>query len=79
MVREAESLLKRRGFPVCRVRHHGSVARIEVPVTDLQKLFAQPLRGEVDAALRALGYGYVCVDLAGFRSGSLNEALPRES
>ncbi len=78
MVAEAEALLRRLGFPVCRVRHHGLTARIEVPATQIARLSAEPLRSEVNGALRDLGYAYVCVDLAGFRSGSLNEVLPAE-
>ena len=76
MVAAAESLLRGRGFPVCRVRHHGSMARIEVPAARISELCAEPLRTELVEALRDLGYAYVCVDLLGFRSGSLNETLP---
>ena len=78
MVAAAESLLRRRGFPVCRVRHHADVARIEVPAARISELCAEPLRTELVEALRDLGYAYVCVDLLGFRSGSLNETLPPE-
>jgi uncharacterized protein len=75
MVAHAEALLRGRGFPVCRVRHHGPVARIEVPVERVAELAAEPLSTELATALRGLGYAYVCADLAGFRSGSLNEVL----
>ena len=78
MVAAAESLLRRRSFPVCRVRHHGNVARIEVPAARISELSADPLRTELVTTLKALGYAYVCADLLGFRSGSLNETLPPE-
>jgi uncharacterized protein len=77
MVAQAEAFLHSQGFPVVRVRHHGQTARIEVPADQIERLAAEPLRGNVVGALRSLGYAYVCVDLLGFRSGSLNEVLPR--
>jgi uncharacterized protein len=61
------------------VRHHGDVARIEVPAADLERLITEPDRSLASSALRALGFAYVTVDLEGFRSGSLNEVLPRAS
>jgi uncharacterized protein len=76
MVARAEEFLHTRGFPVVRVRHHGRVARLEVPEDQIHLVAAEPLRSELVAALRALGYAYVCLDLLGFRSGSLNEVLP---
>jgi pyridinium-3,5-biscarboxylic acid mononucleotide sulfurtransferase len=74
-VASAESLLHRLGFPVVRVRHHGRLARIEVPSAQVPRLSEEPTRSEVVRELRELGYLYVCVDLLGFRSGSLNEVL----
>ncbi len=72
----AESFLREAGFPECRVRHHGAVARIEVPAGQIARLADQALRAGIDARLRELGFQYVTVDLRGFRSGSLNEGLP---
>ncbi|MCL5735632.1 MAG: ATP-dependent sacrificial sulfur transferase LarE [Actinobacteria bacterium] len=77
MVARAESLLHSRGFPVVRVRHHGPVARIEVPSEQIPRVSAEPLRSEITAALKEMGYAYVSLDLEGFRSGSLNEVLPK--
>ncbi len=74
-IEEAEGFLRQKGFRICRVRHHGNVARIEVPVADLPRLVSEPLRAEVAAALKGFGYAYVAVDLVGFRSGSGNEVL----
>ena len=74
-IEQGEAFLRQKGFRICRVRHHGNVARIEVPMADLAKLVAEPLRTEVTNALKGFGYTYVAVDLAGFRSGSGNEVL----
>ncbi|MCZ6841538.1 MAG: TIGR00268 family protein, partial [SAR324 cluster bacterium] len=68
-------VLKRMGFAQLRVRHHGDVARIEVPVEDIERLL--PQREQIVRELEALGYRYVTVDLKGFRSGSLNEGLKK--
>jgi uncharacterized protein len=78
-VEEAEAWLRGRGYRECRVRHHGEVARVEVALADLPRLVTEPDRSRVIAALRALGFAYVTLDLSGFRSGSLNEVLPRET
>ncbi|GIX48009.1 MAG: 7-cyano-7-deazaguanine synthase [Candidatus Tectimicrobiota bacterium] len=78
-VERAEQFLRERGLRVFRVRHHEQVARIEVLPEDMPRLLAEPLRQELVAHFKALGYTYVTLDLAGFRSGSLNEALPATS
>lgn len=69
----AESGLHALGFMELRVRHHGDVARVEVPEADLAAVIEQ--RGAVVEAVRAAGYAYVALDLEGFRSGSLNRVL----
>ena len=74
-IERAEAFLYERGFTGFRVRHHQRVARIEVSPTDMRRLIDDPLREEVAAAFKALGYTYVALDLQGFRSGSGNEGL----
>jgi uncharacterized protein len=76
-VARAEELLHAWGFPVVRVRHHdgGRLARVEVPAEQVCRLCEAPLRSQLTGALKDLGYTYVCLDLVGFRSGSLNEVL----
>jgi len=69
-VGRAEAALHRLGFRQVRVRHHGEVARIEVEVDDLAA--AVDRRPEVVAAVKAVGYRWVTLDLEGFRSGNLN-------
>lgn len=74
-VRHAEQVLADVGVPGCRVRHHGDVARIEVPLEKLPALVADPLRRRIVDPLRKLGFLHVSVDLEGYVSGSMNRGL----
>jgi uncharacterized protein len=69
----AEAFLRGLGFRQLRVRHHGDVARIEVEPGDLAAVIEH--RDRIVTRLKNLGYEYVTMDLAGFRSGSMNEAM----
>lgn len=73
-VDQAETSLRLLGFGECRVRHHGDVARIEVPDDDLPRLVLQ-LRQEVRAAVRAAGFRFVSVDVGGLQSGAFTLPL----
>jgi uncharacterized protein len=72
-VGQAEWALSQMGFRQLRVRHHGQVARIEVEPADF--LAVLTLRERIVERFKALGYAYVTLDLAGFRSGSMNEVV----
>jgi uncharacterized protein len=76
-VDQAEQYLRDRcGFSQVRARHHEDVARLELLPQDLEHLLAAPaVRRRLVEKFAALGYAQVSVDLRGFRSGSLNEAL----
>jgi pyridinium-3,5-biscarboxylic acid mononucleotide sulfurtransferase len=74
-VTRAESGLRALGFRQLRVRHYGDTARIEVPPADLTAVVAR--RREVATVVHQAGYRYVTLDLDGFRSGNLNDALAR--
>jgi uncharacterized protein len=74
-VASAEAYLKSLGVMQVRVRHHGDTARIEVDDTDMPIFLDTCKRKEIVEKLKALGYTYVALDLAGYRSGSLNETL----
>ncbi len=74
-VERAEQYLHDQGFTQLRVRVHGSLARIELLPEEFPKLFAPSVREQAQQALKSLGFTYVALDLAGFRSGSMNEAL----
>ncbi len=73
-VRKAEDLLIGLGFRSVRVRHHGELARIEVAPEQIPELITA--REAVLSRLKALGFTYITIDLAGYRLGSLNEVLP---
>ncbi len=77
-VEEAEDYLRSLGFVEFRVRHHGDIARIEVPAGEIEKITSQKTRTKIIEKLKALGFKYVTCDLEGFRSGALNEALTEE-
>ena len=75
MVDKAEIALKKLGFRQVRVRHHGDVARIEIAEEELPRALDPNMANRMSAALKALGFKYVTLDLEGYRTGSLNEAL----
>ncbi len=72
-VATAERAIRQLGFTGFRVRHHDSVARLEVDPDDFPRVIE--LHSEIVARLREAGYRFVTLDLQGFRSGSLNEGL----
>jgi uncharacterized protein len=72
---EAEVFLSAEGFRQVRVRHHGEIARIEVPPADLPRFFEDGRNERITRRLKELGFRYVTLDLLGYRSGSLNEGL----
>lgn len=76
MIEQGENFLHDLGIPECRVRHHGTLARIEVPPDAIERLTTPEWRARLDAAFRKFGYQYVALDLRGFRTGSLNEVIP---
>jgi uncharacterized protein len=70
---KGETLLKSFGFTEVRLRSHGTLARIELPSRSIASCMNSVFRGRIDHGLRELGYQHVAVDLAGYRTGSLNE------
>jgi uncharacterized protein len=74
-VEQAEDFLRQLGFVEFRVRHHDTIARIEVKPEDMEKVTTEPERYQIIEKLKSLGFKYITVDLQGFRSGSLNELL----
>jgi len=71
-VEAAESAVHGAGIASCRVRHHGDVARIEVPIADIATLASPGVREAIVAGVRAAGYRYVSLDLGGYVSGNVN-------
>jgi len=72
----AEHMLRALGFAGTRVRDYEDLARIELQAADLERAAAPPLRQGIVESLLELGYRYVTLDLAGYRSGSMDEVLP---
>ncbi len=75
MVELGEAALRRMGFRRFRLRHHGDTARIEIAPEELGRALDPVAAGEMVALIKPLGYTYVCLDLEGYRTGSLNEAI----
>jgi len=78
-IEKAEDLLRARGYRVFRVRHHGSVARIELSAEEMKRFLAEENLAEISREIKALGFAYVALDLEGYRTGSLNETLRSEN
>jgi uncharacterized protein len=76
-IEKAEDFLRTLGLIEFRVRHHESIARIEVHQEDFKKITAEPNRSRIIKKLKSLGFKYIAIDLQGFRSGSLNESLSK--
>ncbi len=74
-VAQAEEFLRKLGFVQVRVRHHGQIARIEIEPSEFPKITDKKVRETVIKNFKKFGYIYVALDLAGFRSGSMNEPL----
>jgi len=74
-IEAAEKALRMLGFADSRVRHHGDVARIELPAGELVRAVCAPAREQIHAAVTAAGFRFVAVDLAGIQSGAFTMSL----
>jgi uncharacterized protein len=74
-IAKGEKYLRSLGLSQIRVRHHGNLARIEVEKEALMSLVEEGFADRIDKKFRDLGYTYVTIDVGGYRTGSLNEAL----
>ncbi len=75
-VEQAEDALHALGFARVRVRHHGSLARVEIAREELPQALTLPALDAITRAVRAAGFLYVALDTEGYRSGSMNAVLP---
>jgi uncharacterized protein len=78
-VADCEVFMKELRFREFRVRYHGDLARIEVSPNEIDRLFEKTTRDAIVKKFKEVGFKYVSVDLQGFRSGSLNEALQKKT
>lgn len=74
-IEQAEKALRAIGFGDLRVRHHGDIARLELPIEDLIRAVTDPVRQDLYDAVTAAGFRYVAVDLAGVQSGAFTLPL----
>ena len=74
-VAQAEEFLKGLGFNQVRVRHHGQIARVEIEPREFSKIVEKATKEKIINAFKKFGFIYITLDLAGFRSGSMNEPL----
>lgn len=72
-VEKAEVFLMKTGFPAVRVRHHGEIARIEIPADKLQDFITANGTYDINNKLKEFGYRHVTLDLGGYSMGSLNK------
>lgn len=77
MVDEAEQLLLDLGFRQVRVRHHDTLARIEIGEDQFPMIMEKEIRSRIYARFREIGFIYVSLDIAGYRTGSMNETLDK--
>ena len=75
MIERAENALRDLDFRVCRVRHHDTIARLEIGRDEMARALEPEVADAIDRELRAIGYAHVTIDVRGYRLGSLNEAL----
>jgi uncharacterized protein len=78
-VEQAEQFLRDQGIRVFRVRHHEKIARVEVLPEEMPRLVTEPFRSAMVQRFQDLGFAYVTLDMAGFRSGSMNEGLQQQA
>jgi pyridinium-3,5-biscarboxylic acid mononucleotide sulfurtransferase len=78
MIEQAEDSLRNLGLKRFRVRHHGSIARIEIAEEEMASVLQMGRMKAMAAVVRAAGFRYVSLDCEGYRSGSMNEVLPIE-
>ncbi|MDN5317430.1 MAG: pyridinium-3,5-biscarboxylic acid mononucleotide sulfurtransferase [Thermoanaerobacterium sp.] len=75
MVEKSEEYLLKLGFVGFRVRHHGDIARIELNPDQINMMMDENIRKSVVSKLKEIGFKYVSLDLEGYRTGSMNEAV----
>ena len=76
-IEQAEDFLADLGFTHIRVRSYGTLARIEVEPSQISLMAQVNTRNKIVTRLKELGYNYVTLDLAGFRSGSMDMGIAK--
>jgi pyridinium-3,5-biscarboxylic acid mononucleotide sulfurtransferase len=74
-IAKAEKFIRAMGFETIRVRHHDTIARIEILAHDLPRFMQDDIREQVNKYLKSLGFVWIAVDIEGYRTGSLNSVI----
>ena len=77
-VEKGENFLWQIGMRIFRVRHHGTMARLEAGESEMRLLWKGDNRNQIVKYFKSIGYTYITVDLEGYRTGSMNETLSIE-
>ena len=75
---KSEDYMRTLGFIQFRVRSHGDMARIEVSPEERTKLFDEKLLDTISKQLKSYGYQYVCLEMEGYITGSLNRVIEKK-
>jgi uncharacterized protein len=75
MIDRGEEIMRELGFRQTRVRHHGEIARIEIARDEMSKAFSIEVFDQISREFKKLGFRFVAIDVDGYRTGALNEAL----
>jgi uncharacterized protein len=75
IIEQGEEVLRELGFRIFRVRHHGDIVRLEFGQDELPRAMTVEMAERLTREFKALGFKYVTLDLEGYRTGALNEAL----
>lgn len=71
-IEKGEILLKKAGFPIVRLRHHGDILRIEIDKNKIPLFITPKIQNKIIPALKKLGWRFITLDLEGYRTGSMN-------
>ncbi len=77
MIEKAEDYLTSFNFSQVRVRHHGDIARIELPSEDISRFFSEGISKKIGPKFKELGFKFITIDIEGYRSGSFNPSIPK--
>ena len=77
VIEQAEGFLYSLGFNQLRVRHHGDIARIELPQKDISRFMEKSVTDRVQQEFKKIGFKFIAVDIEGFRSGRMNESIKK--
>ena len=77
-VGRCEDLLREMGFKQFRVRYHNEIARIEVALDEMHRLYEKQIKEKIVERFKVYGFTYITLDLEGYRTGSMNEVLNRD-